>query len=157
MTSQADFSDCPPFWFTVLGSMTGALAGAAIGGGGGLVASAPTGGTAAPIFVPAGALLGAVKGAITGAAAGAALDVAVKMATDNSGGSGDKPKIQPGETANEKYAFRQLGLDRHKASDLLHELKRAAGLRGGDNVWINTTTGDVRAQATGELIGSLRP
>lgn len=62
-----------------------------------------------------------------------------------------------GETANLRYAIRALGLHRHAVNRDLHAMKRAAGLRGADNVWINTTNGEVRAQATGELIGNLIP
>ena len=61
------------------------------------------------------------------------------------------------ETGNFRYAIRILGLNKNAASRDLHAIKRAAGLRGADNVWIYMATGDVRAQATGELIGSLIP
>lgn len=62
-----------------------------------------------------------------------------------------------GETGNLRYAIKALGLNRHAVNRELHAMKRAAGLRGADNVWINTTTGEVRAQGTGELIGNLLP
>jgi hypothetical protein len=73
------------------------------------------------------------------------------------GGGGDAPRPRRGadETSSLGHAVDQLGLDPHKASDALHQAKRAAGLRGDDNVWINFRNGDIRDPRSGEIIGSL--
>jgi hypothetical protein len=62
-----------------------------------------------------------------------------------------------GETGNFKYAVKALGIDKNAASKELHAIKKAAGLRGADNVWIHTITGAIRSQLTGEIIGNIIP
>ena len=54
-------------------TMLGSVAGFGLGGGGGLLASAPSAGLAAPVTVPAGAVAGGALGAATGKLAGAAI------------------------------------------------------------------------------------
>ena len=120
------------------------------------MASAPTLGTAAPVTVPAGAVVGAGAGAVAGKLAGEW--ITNRLFSDNDGGSGGgeaKPERLPGETSNFNHAVKKLGLDKNKASDALHDMKQGAGLKGADNVWINTETGAVRAQVNGEVIGNL--
>jgi hypothetical protein len=62
-----------------------------------------------------------------------------------------------GETGNFKYAVKALGINKNAASKELHAIKKAAGLRGADNVWIHTITGAIRSQLTGEIIGNIIP
>jgi RHS repeat-associated protein len=159
------FGLCPPqdsnIWtcqgtFTFIGALTGALVGGGIGGSGGAAACSPTVVGAIPCGA-GGAALGAVKGAALGAAVGTLVDAGIHYFSGRSDGDDAKPERQPGETANFNHAVRELGLDKNEASETLHQIKKAAGLRGNDNVWIHTETGDVRAQATGEIIGNLLP
>ncbi|MGQ0766991.1 MAG: RHS repeat domain-containing protein, partial [Gemmatimonadota bacterium] len=63
----------------------------------------------------------------------------------------------PGETSNLRHAFKKLGLSQRSGGRMIEELKDAAGLRGNDDVWIDTTTGAVRSMANGEIIGHLKP
>lgn len=141
--------------------MTG-LGGAAgfIGGGGAGLLTGP----GAVVASPAGAIAGSALGAGAGLLAGRA--ITNRLFSENAGESGSgttgdetgtKPQIQPGETANFKYAVKRLGLDKNAASKELHAIKKAEGMGGADNVWINYSNGTVRSQQTGEIIGNLIP
>ena len=83
-------------------------------------------------------------------------------------GSGEEPKSRTGDTEesqgnseqqvavltrNFRYACRVLSLDIDAASEILHQLKHAAGLGGADNCTFETETGDV--YFNGEHIGNL--
>lgn len=125
-----------------------------MGGGGGTVVAALTAGAGAPA-IPAGAVEGSLVGGTAGLTLGKTLSPFIFREGNANGSDSPKPKKQPGETGNVNHAFRKLGVDRNEGSDILHQLKRAAGLRGGDNVWINTETGAVRSQQNGEVIGNI--
>lgn len=56
-------------------------------------------------------------------------------------------------TRNFNYACRALQLDPNAASEILHQLKEAAGLGGADNCMFDTETGEV--YFNGESIGNL--
>ncbi|MGD9126842.1 MAG: RHS repeat-associated core domain-containing protein [Planctomycetia bacterium] len=54
-----------------------------------------------------------------------------------------------------RRAVDELGLDKNKASNNLHKIKKQAGRGGADNVDFNLDNGDVIAPETGEVIGNL--
>jgi hypothetical protein len=134
----------------------GGLGGLVVGAGAGFGFSVVCAEVCSPAVVPATALAGAITGV---AAAGVTFDQNHFESRSEGSGGGDeaRPERQPDETANFNYAVKKLGLDKNDASEALHQIKKAAGLRGSDNVWIHTINGNVRAQATGEVIGNLLP
>lgn len=105
----------------------------------------------------AGGSLGAATGAAVGAAIGGAIglgvDAALAFAKALDGGSGGGGAGRD-ETSNFGHTVSSLGLDKRAASEALHAIKKAAGLKGSDNVIFNKKTGDVLNQA-GEVIGNL--
>ncbi len=79
----------------------GSISGFVVGGGGGLLASVPSLGTAAPVTVPAGAVAGAGAGAVAGKLAGEW--ITNRLYSDNDGGdrSGGKKPSSPGRMQKE--------------------------------------------------------
>ena len=58
-------------------------------------------------------------------------------------------------TRNVRHACQQLGIDQQRCGRAIHSIKDAAGLRGDDDIEIDTLTGDVFDAETGEYIGNL--
>jgi RHS repeat-associated protein len=90
LTPTLSIFDCPPYYFTVIGTLLGLIGGGVGGAGAGLVVAAPTGELAAPVLVPALSVAGAAKGAAAGFAIGATLDGIVQMADAGKGRGGNQ-------------------------------------------------------------------
>jgi len=105
--------DCPPGYFELLGTLTGALVGGGSGALTGLVVAAPTGESASPVTVPLFSAYGAAEGAITGFGMGASLDAAVHMskADRSSSGQGEARPERQRLSGGEIKKLKQAGLD----------------------------------------------
>jgi len=145
---------CPGYFtglFALAGVAIGAFTGGAAGGTTGAVACAPAGPVAALCaggLGSAGAAGGATTGGLLGSLVGAVVDY---FASAGSSGGGNY-------TNRLSYAARKLGIDRNKAGEIVHCIKKAWGLRGDDNLIFDFETGDVLGTVgdlAGQVIGNL--
>jgi RHS repeat-associated protein len=136
------------------GVILGSFVGGFFGGGSAAIAS---GGTLAPAGIIAGAASGGVIGAGTGYILGnGAIAVSNTFtAIVNSGRDGSSNKPNKNTTNDFDRAVRELGVDKNKASEALHDAKRCSGRGGKDNVLFDLANGDIISPETGEIIGSL--
>ncbi len=82
-------------------TFVGSVSGFVVGGGGGLLASAPTLGTAAPVTVPVGAAVGAGAGAVAGKLAGEWITNRLFSDNDGGGGGGGRKSSSAGKMQKE--------------------------------------------------------